>query len=105
MADMPGWVQIGTAFGVPMLILAGIAWFVATRVWPVVVEQIKFNQQQQQQFLTSLKDINTALSGQNDLMRSQIDTLRTHTETIRGLQRVIEAMRRPGGAAGGRADK
>lgn len=95
---MDGWVQIGTAFGVPMLILAGLAWFVATRVWPVVVKQIEFNQQQQREFLTALKDIHNSLASQNDAIRG-------NTEAIRGLTRLTETLRRSGSSGGKPTDR
>mgnify|MGYP001561535760 CR=1 FL=1 len=65
-----------------MLILIGIALFVVRQVWPVVVKQIEFNQQQQKEFLASLEKINTALAAQ--------------TTTIRDMARAIETARRAG---------
>lgn len=93
------WLQIGTTLGIPMLILIGIAWFVATKVWPVAVKQIEFNQQQNREFLASLANINTALGAQTNTIREQTTAIQTQTESIRGMNRLLETLRRGGGSS------
>lgn len=60
------WVQIGTAFGVPMLILCGVGIFVYRQVWPFVVKQLERTQddrrRERDEFLTALRQRDAELS-------------------------------------------
>jgi hypothetical protein len=59
------WVQIGTTFGVPLLLLAWVAWFVNAKVWPFVEKRIEASDKERaaerDAFLASLNDIKTTL--------------------------------------------
>lgn len=43
------WVQIGSTFGIPVLLLTAIAYFTVRHVWPFVVKQLEVFQEERRQ--------------------------------------------------------
>lgn len=65
---MTDWITIGTTFGIPMLILAVIGYFVRSSVWPLVVKRIE----------------------QADAERQRVETERARERTEYALERAKE---------------
>lgn len=60
------WIQVGQAFGLPVLMLAAIGWFLVKHVWPFVTRQVEDAQRVQtlsrNEFLAALDKIQEAHS-------------------------------------------
>lgn len=76
------WVQVGTTFGIPVLILFGLAWFGIKYVWPMVIQQVEYAQQERREFLAALKEVNSAISANTDAIKEMARSL----ERIRAVQ-------------------
>ena len=67
--DVMDWIQIGSTFGIPVLLLVAIAVFTVRYVWPFAVEQVRAFQEERRQerkawdeerkvFIATLQQIN-----------------------------------------------
>jgi hypothetical protein len=77
------WIQIGTTFGVPVLLLVGIAWFVNSKVWPFVVTRIEQSDKRMGQFVTTLDEIKTNLRTNTEVAMETLKTVRGERERER----------------------
>lgn len=87
---MTEWVTIGTTFGVPLLILAVIGYFIRSAVWPLVVKRIEQADADRQR-----AEIERAKERVEFLMAlERRDTgMNILSENIRDLTREIKALR------------
>jgi hypothetical protein len=95
------WIQIGTTFGVPVLLLIGIAWFVNNKVWPFVVKRIEKSDATSERFLVILNDMQVNLRSNTEVTLATLDAVRKQAfreerdQGGRDPQRSSEQPRRP----------
>jgi len=90
------WIQIGSTFGIPVLMLIGIAYFTARNVWPFVVKRIEQNDARHQietdKFLAAVEKLANAQaesSAARDRVQSaQNEAINNLTNAIKALQQV-----------------
>lgn len=70
-------------FGVPFVLLAGIAWFASAKVWPFITSRIEKTdaerKEQQDQFITALAEIKTNLRANTDATITTLQEVRRQT--------------------------
>ncbi len=90
------WIQIGSTFGVPVLLIAGGAYFGIRMLWPFVVKRIEINDERHkvetERFLAALDKLtNThaeALAARDRVQAAQNDAINNLTNAIKALQQV-----------------
>lgn len=88
------WIQIGSTFGIPVLLLAGIAVFVVRSVWPFVVKRVEQNDERHrletERFLTTLDNVTKAHTAETEardrVQAAQNDAIKNLTDAIKALQ-------------------
>jgi hypothetical protein len=50
------WTSLLTNYGLGVLVLFAIGWFIACRIWPFYKEQVKANQESREKMLTGFQD-------------------------------------------------
>lgn len=92
--DVMDWIQIGSTFGIPVLLLAGIAFFTVRNIWPFVVKRIEQNDERHrietERFLTTLDNVTKAHTAETEardrVQAAQNDAIRNLTDAIKALQ-------------------
>lgn len=84
-------------YGVPLLLLAWIAYFVSRSVWPFVIERIKQSDKERDAFLTTLEEMKISLRSNTDVTiqtLKEVRDLRVRDEVTRERERTSEQHRR-----------
>jgi len=63
-------------FGVPLLLLAWIAWFTSKSVWPFIVDRIKQSDQERRAFLATLEEMKINLRSNTDVTLQTLKEVR-----------------------------
>jgi hypothetical protein len=84
---MEQWIDIAGKFGIPVALLLLAGWFLAKKVWPFVVEQIKEAQTQRQaetaKFVETIRTRDVLMA---ESQRENLKALEAMTVEIRGLR-------------------
>ena len=95
-ADAMDWIQIGSTFGIPVLLLAGIAYFAVRHIWPFVTKRIEQNDERHrietEKFLAALDRLATAhaesSAARDRVQLAQNEAISNLTQAIKALQQV-----------------
>lgn len=95
-ASAMDWIQIGSTFGIPVLLLFGIAYFAIRHIWPFVVKRIEQNDERHrietEKFLGALDRLTStqaeALAARDRVQAAQNEAINNLTQSIRALQQV-----------------
>ena len=94
--EVMDWIQIGSTFGIPVLLLFGISYFAIRHVWPFVIKRIEQNDElhrvETEKFLAALDKLtNTyaeSLAARDRVQATQNDAIVNLANAIKALQQV-----------------
>lgn len=81
MSESVNWTSLLTNYGLGVVVLFAIGWFIACRIWPFYKEQVKANQESREKMLGGFQE---SLRYRDDQFAKIVTALQELTDELRG---------------------